>query len=440
MHHQRVLWISLWFLVTQVSSGIRFSCCKPKEEVVLKPISNDGNHTNQMRRIHDDVLKLTDYQKTYAEMFYPIVVYYCGARVSNKHITRLIVTYLTPPLPTEIHTGYKVSKYQLSFDDQWLATTGFDSKNVTLWRMDNGKKHTTLGHTRSVTEFIFTSDSQYIISASWDITLIIWSVRTGNRLHHLRGHSHFIISCSLTADNQRLLSISKDGTGRIWNVQSGKCEAILDLGFFLYAKAKFCNYDQHIFIETINAISLWTVSTGELVRTIPIGMSTFILTMDDNVDIQILLTDYNDSSVQVWDFATNTCLQTFWGHTQDVRFAFFVRGNTGVVSRDEMVTLCIWGVNDGICTHRFHHFFMDKPISYWLEEDDTECIFVRNFHDNALHVLALNSGKKFFTFPLQATEGVQVSFDGRFLVWNSGSEDGTIRFTVFTHHKKNTHN
>jgi len=100
MQYQRVVWILLWFLVIQVSS------------------SRDDNQPNPHKIIHDDVSKLTDYQKEKAEMFYPIVFYYCPT--ARKYITRLIVTYLAP---STIHVDGGVSLYQLSFDNQWLATT-----------------------------------------------------------------------------------------------------------------------------------------------------------------------------------------------------------------------------------------------------------------------------------------------------------------------------
>jgi len=441
MHHQRVLWMILWLLVTQVSSCLFFSYCKPKEKVVLKPIISDGNQTNQPRRIHTDGSKLTDYQTTYAQMFYPTVVYFCGDLTSSKRITRLIVTYLAPPLSTKIHTrAYTVYVYQLSFDDQWLATYEFGiwGKSLTLWRRDNGQIHAPLnGHSKRVTELIFTSDNQFLISASFDTTLIIWSVRTGESIHVLRGHALGVIDCSLTADNQRLLSCSLDGTIKIWSIATGACKVTIDDSI---ERAKFCTQNQHIITANMDKISLWTVNKGRLIWTVPIIRSTNVLAFDE---IRMLLTDWRETStsVQVWNFATGTCVQTFRDHAHRVDSGFFVQRDTAVVSHDIIDTLCIWGVDDGICTHRFDKYVpvVNVQIVYWLQELETEGLVVSAF--KGVHVLAINSGKLVFTFPLKfqrtPERSVRVSFDGQFLVLNAR---GKISFRRFSHHKKSTHN
>jgi len=441
MHHQPVFWIIIWFLVTQVSSGIIFSGCKPKrdkesikERVVLNPRIKDGNQPNPLRIIHDDVSKLTDYQKTYAQFFYPIVVCYCKGRVSNKHITRLIVTYLAPPLATKIQAESNVFRYQLSFDNQLLATTVHYGNEVTLWRMDNGKRHATLnGHTDKVADFIFTSDNQYLISASDDETLIIWSVRTSNNLHTFRGHDDRVTNCSLTADNQRLLSYSVDWTVRIWSVESGVCDVTIPTGRnHIIHPPTFCNHDQDVIIPGKNNIQLWTVA-GHFVRRVIISIHTNLFVVGE---IRFLFTDWivGHKCVQVWNFATGTCAQIFRGHTDEAKSGLFVRDNTGVVSCDGY-TVCIWGVNDGICIHQFNNYNMINSVVYWLKEENTEGIIV--YGPNEVHVLAINSGEKMFTFPIESGN-IEVSFDGRFLVNQSNA--GVFRFLEFTHQKNITHN
>jgi len=441
MHHQRVLWILLWFLVIQVSS----SEDEEEERVVLRPSINSDNQTNRLRIIHDDASKLTDYQKTYAERFYPIVVYNCGCLASSKRITRLIVTYLAPPMATEIQTERTGVKIQLSFDDQWLATSDNRTNKVTLWRMDNGNRHVTLeGHTDVVREFIFTSDSKYLLSASCDTTLILWSVHTGNHVRTFRGHSASVRSCSLTTDNQRMLSCSHDETMRIWSVETGTCDVTIGLHSYMIYRPKFCNHDQHIVIGNISgSMQLWTV-TGTLVRTLRIieayYYGQFLFLSED----RSLVHDWRDGHiVKVWDFATGTCLQTFRGHSDEVRVGFFIQENTTVISNEENGILCIWRVNDGICMHQFHNYRIDfNPIAYWLPEANIEGIIVHT--KNEIHVLAVDSGKVIFTFPsshyIDRNGRVQVSFDGRFLAYHCLYSGDPIQFLVFSHHKNITHN
>jgi len=445
MYHRRVLWMILWFLMTQVSSCLLFSCCKPtsKEKVVLKPKTNENTPINQIRIIHDDVSKLTDYQKTYARRLYPVVVYFCGELTTSKRMTRLIVTYLAPPLPAEISTEGVVNKFQLSFDDQWLAISQLRLwGHVTLWCRENGQKHATLhGHTDTISDLTFTSDSQRLLSASHDTTLILWSVRTGSRLYIFRGHFDWVTSCSLTADNQRLLSCSYDQTIRIWSLQTDDTDVKIPVGFFPSTGAWFCHHDQYVITAARDQISLWTV-TGMQVRVIRITSWASVLAYNE---VRFLLADRSDRSVQVWDFATDTCVQIFRGHAHQVWFGCFVQNDTSVVSWDALYretnkTVCIWGVQDGICTHRFDNYVVTIPKEYWLESRNTGGIIVST-PNNEVHVLEINSGKIIFTFQgvmAEYQETIRISFDGQFLVWNSYF-DGKIRFMRFSHHKKITH-
>jgi len=449
MHHQRVLQIILWLLVTQVSSGIILSYCKTKEKIVLNPIINHVNQPNQLIRIHNDVSKLTDYQKTYAEMFYPTVWYHCRGHPSSKHITRLIVMYLAPPLPTSIHTKCALFDYKISFDDQWLATYAFWDLNknsmIILWRLENGTRHATLdGHRDEVNDLMFTSDNQYLISASDDTTLMIWSVCTGHRLHTFRGHTERVMSCSLTRNNQQMVSTSDDYTIRIWFIETGECAATIcpSRNFCITERPKFCNHDQHMLISKsrngvgFSNIQLWAV-TGTLVWKVYISYNTRFLALDE---VRFLITDIPHNTVQVWEFASETCLQTLWGHADCVHSAFFVQEKTGVVSCDINDTY-IWRVADGICTHQFHNYALllrhrVNPMKYWLEAENTEGIIVNT--PNAVHILAVNSGEILFTFPIQTGQiWIQVSFDGRFLVWKDG---GIVRFLTIADHKNITHN
>jgi len=461
MHYQRVVWILFWFLVIQVSS------------------SRDDNQPNPLRIIHDDVSKLTDYQKEKAAMFYPIVAYFCPT--ARKEITRLIVTYLTP---STIHLDGGVSLYQLSFDDQWLATTTWgrnqDGKmeyftdetspnNVTLWHMCTGKQHVILrGHTDRINEVIFSfatddeSLNQFIISASGDNTLIAWWIGTGERFCTFEGHSgHYygVRDCSLTADNQRLLSVSGDGL-RIWLVQTGECEMTIqrhkDENSIEYAK--FCHHDERIILWWQTHIELWTVGTRILLRQMDFQnpILTNRLFNVDEIQMKVFCSDSRDRSISVWDIATETefgdSLQTFRGHTTYIKSARFVRNNTSVVSDDISNTVCIWRMNDGVCTHRFDNCMRTVPGTYWLAEAKIETIIV--FTKNEVQVLAIDSGEIIISAPMQRnnferppdaygqhsqclSQPLQVSFNGHFLIWSS--DYNVINFFTFTHYKKIAH-
>jgi len=459
MKHQRILWIVYWFLVIKGSSCLFFCCrnCKPKiENIVLKePRTNFFNHTNQMTIIHDDSLKLTDYQKTYAQNVFPVVFYHiknCRVRVSIKYITKLIVMYLAPPIATEINTGVHPWNLQLSFDHQWLAVDDvriLHKGEVTLWRTDNGQKHHILtGHTKQVNDLLFTSDSQYILSASSDKTVIIWSVSTGKLLHTFRGHSHFVEVISLTADDQWLISGSWDYTVRIWSVQTGTCKVKIPIYILWHMPLPVvCNHDQQIIVMAPkHKIQIWTVRTGKVKRSVNLKRDGKLLCANEN---QFLFTDRSDYSVEVWDFTTETCGQIFRGHQCGVTYGIFSQEKTKVVSCDFKNTMYIWRVHDGTCIHQFPNYQLEpnryslkehsKTYWYRLEKANIECIIVYTSHKE-VHILAINSGQILHSLLQSDGHSFQVSWDGRFFVWNSDWDNGVFKCVEFTDLKTYAHN
>jgi len=415
--------------------------------------------------IQDDILKLTDYQKMYARILFPLVIRFTGG-VSVKYITHLIVTYLAP----EIHAGYVLHHCLLSFDNQWLATSGANlGRTIDIWRMATGTKHATLdhgGHTDFetdvihtdfgfVTNVIFTSDSQYILTSA-DREIMLWSVRTGKRLHTFQKHHDKVVKISLTADDRRLLSTSSDMIG-IWSVETGTCESTYRFtnNFYLQVPhATLCNNEQSLIIVVMEGIYIFSVSasifssTLKLERTIDRPNTALdFLSVDGD---QFLLTDRWHHTVEVWDDATKTFLQIFQGHRAFLECGVFAQGNSKVVSHDSTNKLCIWRVTDGACMHQFTHSALQhwqirepkKMRTYWLEEVNTEGILVYGM--NKVHILAINSGEIIFTFPTMIGANFQISWDGHFFLWNSNAEidnnEVILKFMTFTDHKKNMHN
>jgi len=88
---------------------------------------------------------------------------------------------------------------------------------------------------------------------------------------------------------------------------------------------------------------------------------------------------------------------------------------------------------------------MNLENSYWIKNDDTECLIVGTNitggctnYVREIHVLAIESGKVMFRFPVSDCERhpimvkrVQVSNDGRFLISSTGSPEGGNKIQIF---------
>jgi len=430
----------LCILTIQVSSCL-FSWCKTKEkqkEKIVLAANPNPNERNRKKMIRDEpgLISLTESQKTYVYAIYPVVKHFCVP--SAKMIIRLIVTFLGPPrISVELNN---FSPCSLSPDNQWIATGGSNSKSLTLWNLESGEKQWTFKHDDGIWQFLFTSDNQYLISASDDTTLKIWSVRTGNLLSTLRGHRGWVRYCALTVDNRFLLSTSFDHTVRLWSVETGTCINVFHGHTNWVFWSQFFANDQRIVSAAID-VRVWDIESGQCVQILH-GHTDVVVMCAFSRDEQLLLSGSYDTTVKVWHMEDGTCLQTFSEHQSIVTRVCFVCKDTTVASVDYQDTLYIWRWINGEIIYRFEGYNWNIHLkhSYWLKNNDTECIIVATRenhpeHPNEIHVLAVESGKILYTFGGDDTEvnRVYVSADGRFLISCSKS---CIRKFAFTAYKK----
>src|SRR6266568_1911680 len=85
------------------------------------------------------------------------------------------------------------------------------------------KLHLTLrGHTRKITQIIWSPDGRLLASASADPTIRLWDAQSAHLLHTLSGHSRFVNSVAWSPDGRLLASASEDRTIRFWDAQTGR--------------------------------------------------------------------------------------------------------------------------------------------------------------------------------------------------------------------------
>ena len=109
-------------------------------------------------------------------------------------------------------------------DGKFLAGRGgksLASNKIELWQTDFGDHLFTLeGHTRAVSEYIFSPDSKILASGGEDAAIILWDVKTGNPLANLTGHTKSIRALTFSADGETLVSGATDEL-RLWDVKTG---------------------------------------------------------------------------------------------------------------------------------------------------------------------------------------------------------------------------
>lgn len=125
----------------------------------------------------------------------------------------------------------------------------FDSRQIKL-----------SGHTRPVTNLVFSSDGNLLASASEDQSIRIWDMKDGRCLMIFNGHTNAIKSINFNHTNKLLVSTSYDNTIRIWNLVTEKqtyifrkhCKDIQDAIFSPDDKEIICaSGDSHIYVWEI---------------------------------------------------------------------------------------------------------------------------------------------------------------------------------------------
>ncbi len=116
--------------------------------------------------------------------------------------------------------GHSATVYNAVFspDNALIASVGGDGL-VILWDTNTGEQLRRLsGHTAEVLDAAFSPDGTRLASAGEDENIIIWDVANGTALQTLSGHTGAINDVTFSADGRFVLSGSSDGTLRMWDI------------------------------------------------------------------------------------------------------------------------------------------------------------------------------------------------------------------------------
>jgi serine/threonine protein kinase/WD40 repeat protein len=148
-----------------------------------------------------------------------------------------------------------------------LTGGGYSDTAIRFWDAHNGKAEDTLeGHSRGVTDLLFTPDGTQLISSSADQTVRLWNWPARNPAGVLRGHLYEIDGMALAPDGRTLASRCKDGSIYLWDLTKSLLhpgyEAIP--GRLCYWEAVFTTDSQAILAaETNGGVALLNVLTLE---------------------------------------------------------------------------------------------------------------------------------------------------------------------------------
>ena len=356
-----------------------------------------------------------------------------------------------------------------SADGRWILSADDDEYALQLYNGSNGRLARTFrGHTGPVTAVFLSADARWAASGSTDKTLRLWEVRSGRCLRTIRGHGGTVDAVFLGRDGNWALSGSQDRTLRVWNLElladpkkrfvsptllclitsseeAGRVQAqFADLRAKATAASDAGDYGEALdLVRAVRALpgyevdrkslDLWS-RVGSRSRRSGSSQAWCVQTFEGHTkDVRSVCLSADgrraisaswDKTLRLWNVDTGGCLQTFSGHTDSVRAVSLTPDGRRALSGSWDKTLRLWDVDTGECLQTLsgHSNYVN---SVFLSADGTRAL--SGGWDKTLRLWDTDSGTCLNAFEAHANfiNSVCLSADGRRAL--SGSEDKTAR-------------
>lgn len=246
----------------------------------------------------------------------------------------------------------------LQFDDTKLISGSMDT-TIKVWNWHTGDCISTYnGHNGGVIGLHF--DSALLASGSVDATIKIWNFEDKSTFV-LRGHTDWVNAVKIDSDSRTVFSASDDCTVRLWDLDSGACIKTFEghvgqVQQVITLPPEFDFEDQEhgdkgssdgTSSPSSSHLSLPTASQPPASESFGPGFAD----TSRRLPPRYILTGALDSTIRLWDTATNKCLRTYFGHVEGV---WALAADTlRVVSGAEDRMTKVWDARTGKCDRTF---------------------------------------------------------------------------------------
>ncbi|KAI8911558.1 WD40-repeat-containing domain protein [Gorgonomyces haynaldii] len=284
-----------------------------------------------------------------------------------------------PQFSTRTLTGHTDGVMAVYFDKDLLVTGSFDA-SIRVWDVSTGECLAVLrGHGRCVRGVQF--DDNKIVSCSMDRTLRIWCRKSFNCVRVLSNDSG--VNC-LHFEDKMLASGTVDGNIKVWNLARG-CSFTLSGHSDWVNKVKIMPcHERLISCSDDTTMRLWDIATQSVLRVFsghngPVQALQF---KDGHSDQERrLITGSLDNTVKIWNLGTGECEKTLFGHEQGVWC--IGADSLRIISGSHDKTVKVWDMCSG---NLLHSLKADAAVNAcWLSDtmlitgDDAGQVIVRDF-------------------------------------------------------------
>jgi WD40 repeat protein len=307
------------------------------------------------------------------------------------------------------------------------STTGVD-----IFSPDTGGKSHSID-TDSIKEAVaYSSDGKWMASGTWDDTIKIWRVSDGALVRTVEGLTDDLAQIAFSPDGKLLVawtkdesfpvwvdlpgSKSQDNAVKIWNVSDGKLVRTLKTGYRQVSGFAFSPDGGTLVVVSVGGIYFYDPNTGQQKRMI--DRPSWGSGISFSPDGIWMCTGSDGGSIRIWNVADGTLVRTFAGR---LGFAFspdWKKMASISSGTDDIIDL--WNVSTGRVVRKMVGH-TNGVLDVAFSADGNQ--LVSDSYDNTVKVWDVSSGKQ-----IRSLEGTNAFFtfspDGKRLV--TGSQNGAV--------------
>ncbi|KAI8060524.1 G protein complex beta subunit SfaD [Gongronella butleri] len=297
-------------------------------------------------------------------------------------------------------------------------------------RMHLKHRRTLKGHLSKVYAMHWANDTRHLVSGSQDGKLIIWDAMTTNKVHAIPLRSSWIMTCAYSPSGNFVACGGLDNVCSIYNLKSkeGLTRPVRELaGHSRYLSCcRYINDRQLLTSSGDHTCILWDIDAG-------VKMTQFVDHAADVMSLEVtpcspfvFVTGGCDAVAKVWDTRTRRCMQSFYGHDEDLNSVkFFPNGQAFATGSDDASCrlfdlradqqLAMYTDNAVLCGITSVDFSSSGRLLF-AGYDDYNCIVWDTLKGKRIDTISVHDNR---------VSCLGVSSDGRALC--TGSWDATLR-------------